>query len=310
MDAGIDYPQGRRSGRCEACKPRLIPGDVALLEHTKFAPSPEERTNGLILACRAQRQADACVAWLGGDDESAEHPRQTLRCRVAQLEDATRDIKSVVLEVVDGPPLAYSAGQYVRVTFPEAPTRDYSMAACPNSGVLEFHVRRTSGGATSQRVAMALSLGDEVTVDGPYGASFLREKYAGPIVVIAGGSGLTPIKSIVDTALVRGLRQPIHVYHGVRTPRDMYFKAHFEAFGERYANVTLTPVLSEASGMYGWRTSWVTDAIGEDLNDLDGWKAYVAGPPAMVDAAQDTLTQRGLNADMLFMPESEAAVRA
>ncbi|WP_353113621.1 FAD-binding oxidoreductase [Salinisphaera dokdonensis] len=179
MDAGIDYPQGRRSGRCEACKPRLISGDVALLEHTKFALSPEERTNGLILACRAQRQADACGAWLGGDDETAEHPCQTLRCRVAQLEDATRDIKRVVLEVVDVPPLAYSAGQYVRVTFPEALTRDYSMAACPDSGVLEFHVRRTGGGATSERVAMALSLGDEVTVDGRTAPRFYARNMPG-----------------------------------------------------------------------------------------------------------------------------------
>lgn len=315
LDAGINYPHGCRSGRCGACKTRLVSGDVELLEHTEFALSPDERAHGLILACRALPHTDACVAWLGGDTETADHPRRTLRCRVARLEDATHDIKRVVLNVIEGPPMDYSAGQYAQVTFPGAPTRDYSMANPADSDDLEFHVRRIAGGAASGRVATALVPGDEVRVEGPYGASFLREKHAGPIVAIAGGSGLAPIKSIVETALARGLRQPIHIYHGVRAPRDLYLDARFEALAERHANVAFTPVLSEATATGAWRTGWVTDAVGQDLGDLDGWKAYVAGPPAMVDAAQETLTQRGLgandlHADVFFTPETGAAAEA
>lgn len=138
----------------------------------------------------------------------------------------------------------YSAGQYAQATFPGAPTRDYSMANPADSDELEFHVRQIAGGAASGRVATALAPGDEVRVDGPYGTSFLREKHASPIVAIAGGSGLAPIKSIVETVLARGLRQPVQIYRGVRTARDLYFDGHFEALAERHANVTFTLVLS------------------------------------------------------------------
>lgn len=84
---------------------------------------------------------------------------------------------------------------------------------------------------------------------------------------------------------------------------------------ERHVNVIFTPVLSEATATGAWRTGWVTDAVGQDLANLDGWKAYVAGPPAMVDAAQDLLTQRGLraddlHADVFFTPETGATAEA
>ena len=156
LDAGINYPYGCR---CGACKSRLVSGDVELLEHTEFALSPDERAHGLILACRALPHTDACVAWLGGDTETTDHPHRSLQCRVAQLEDATHDIKRVVLEVLDGAALDYSAGQYARVTFPGAPTRDYSMANPADSDQLEFHVRRIAGGAASQQVATSRRLG-------------------------------------------------------------------------------------------------------------------------------------------------------
>lgn len=159
------------------------------------------------------------------------------------------------------------------------------MANPADSDELEFHVRWIADGAASGRVATALAPDGEVSVEGPHGTSFLREKHAGPIVAIAGGSGLAPIKSIVETALARGLRQPVHIYHGVRMARDLYFDGHFEALAERHANVTFTLVLSEAKATDRRRTGWVTDAVGQDLADLDGWKAYAAGPPAMVDAA-------------------------
>lgn len=304
----IAYPHGCRSGRCGSCKSRLVSGEVDLLEHTRFALSDEEKAQGLILACRALPRSDAFVAWLGGDEELADHPRRRLRCRVVGIEDATHDIKRVRLAVEDGAPLLFSAGQYARVTFPGAPPRDYSMASWPGEPELEFHIRRIPGGAATVRVHARLKLGDRVAVDGPLGSSYLREKHAGPILCIAGGSGLAPIKSIVETALGQGMKQPIHVYFGARTERDLYLVDHFEGLEARHTNLTFTPILSAASPQPRWRTGFVTDAIVQDLQDLDGWKAYVAGPPVMVDAAIEVTTSRGLrpqdlHADVFFTPE-------
>lgn len=309
---GIAYPHGCRSGRCGSCKSRLVSGKVDLLDHSRFALSDEEKAQGMVLACRAIPTTDAIVAWLGGDEETPSHPRRRLHCRVTAIEDATHDIKRIRLVIDAADPLVFTAGQYARLTFPGAPTRDYSMASGPDEREFEFHIRRVPGGAATQHIHALLKLGDPVLVEGPFGSSYLREQHTGPILCVAGGSGLAPIKGIVEAAIARGMRQPIHVYFGARSDRDLYLVDHFEGLAQRHPHLSFTPVLSDAPLEARWRTGFVTDAVAKDLQDFDGWKAYVAGPPPMVEAAMQICTARGLrsedlHADVFFTPEEASA---
>lgn len=308
---GIAYPHGCRSGRCGSCKSRLVSGDVDLLEHSRFALSEAEKAQGLILACRAIPTTDATVNWLGGDEEILCHPRRRLNCRVAGIGDATHDIKRIQLVTDGADPMLFTAGQYARLTFPGAPTRNYSMASGPGEREYEFHIRRVPGGAATEHIHAQLKLGDPVLVEGPFGSSYLREQHTGPILCVAGGSGLAPIKGIVDAAITHGMKQPIHVYSGARSGRDLYLVDHFFDLAQRYPNLSFTPVLSDAPLGTRWRSGFVTDAVAEDLQDFDGWKAYVAGPPAMVEALIQISTVRGLrtedlHADVFFTPEEES----
>lgn len=309
---GIAYPHGCRSGRCGACKSRLVNGEVNLLNHSRFALSDEEKAQGLILACRAIPTTDATVAWLSGDEETPSHPRRQLNCRVAAIVDATHDIKRIQLVIEGAEPLVFTAGQYARLTFPGAPTRDYSMANVPGERAIEFHIRRVPGGAATQRIHTLMKPGDSVLVEGPFGSSYLRERHTGPILCVAGGSGLAPIKGIVDAAIAKGMKQPIHVYFGVRSERDLYLVDHFIGLAQRHPNLTFTPVLSDAPPAVQWRTGFVTDALAKDLQDFDGWQAYFAGPPAMVESAMQICTARGLRskdlyADVFFTPSEASA---
>jgi len=311
---GIAYPHGCRSGRCGSCKSRLVSGEVDLLDHSRFAISDEEKAQGLILACRATPTTDAIVAWLGGDEQTPSHPRRRLNCRVTAIEDATHDIKHIQLDIDGADPLAFTAGQYARLTFPGAPTRDYSMTSGPGKQVFEFHIRRVPGGAATQCIHELLRLGDRVWVEGPFGSSYLREQHAGPILCVAGGSGLAPIKGIVEAAIAHGMKQPIHVYFGARSDRDLYLVDHFEELAQRYPNLSFTPVLSDAPSGVRRRTGFVTDAVAKDLQEFDGWKAYVAGPPLMVEAAMQICRARGLraedlHADVFFTPTEVSARR-
>ncbi|MDD2056904.1 2Fe-2S iron-sulfur cluster-binding protein [Pseudomonas sp. GD03860] len=307
---GIAYPHGCRSGRCGSCKSRLISGEVELLEHSRFALSQEEKCLGLVLACRALPRTDAIVAWLGGDEQLPVHPRRQLNCRVKAIDNATHDIKRIQLDIGEAEPLAFTAGQYAQLTFPGAPGRDYSMANRPGERVLEFHIRRVPDGATTGRVHQLLQPGDPVALEGPFGSACLREQHTGPILCIAGGSGLAPIKAIVEAAVAQGMKQPIHVYFGARSERDLYLVEHFQALARQYANLRFIPVLSDVAVTGHWRTGYVTDAIAHDLADLDGWKAYVAGPPLMVEAAMQITQARALrtedlHADVFFTPAGE-----
>ena len=294
----LPYPHGCRSGNCGACKSELLSGEVEMSPYSEFALTGEEKAAGLILACRSVPWSD-CEVRFFEPDEVVAHPLRHMRARVVGQNDATHDIKRLRLEIVEGGPFSFTAGQYASLEFPGLPPRDYSMANRPDEALLEFHIRLVSGGAVTPYVSRKLRAGDTLKVSGPYGTSYLREKHAGPILALAGGSGLAPIKSIVETALARGARQPIALYFGVRDERDLYLEDSFAALAARAANLTFIPVLSEPSTPTRRRRGFLADAVKQDFADkgslaLDGAKAYLAGPPVMVETAMAALVERGV----------------
>lgn len=309
LAAGIAYPHGCKAGRCGACKTRLLEGEVDLLKHTPFSLTEYEKQHGLILACRALPRANCVVKWIASD--AVDHAIRDVSAHVLSIENATHDIKVIRLRLDAGDTFAFSAGQYAELTFPECPPRPYSMANRPGSDVLEFHVRRVAGGIASDFAATRLREGDTVRLRGPFGTTHLRTDHTGPILAIAGGSGLAPIASIVEAALYEGMRQPIHVYLGARTERDIYREAQFRELGTRHLNLSFTPVLSDSAAPGSRRRGLVTAAVAEDWTDLRSWTAYMAGPPPMVDAATALVVERGLaaqdlHADAFFTAADQA----
>lgn len=221
------------------------------------------------------------------------HPLRRIDARVAGIEAATHDIRILRLEVLAGGPFAFSAGQYAAIRFGSLPPRDYSMANRPDEPVLEFHVRRMQGEGASAYVARAVAPGERVALEGPHGDAWLRLDHPGPILGLAAGSGLAPLKSITETALAAGLRQDVHLYFGAREERDIYLERHFLDLAARHRNFRYVPVLSVARTP-GRRHGTPVEAALADLGTLAGFKAYAAGPPAMVEAAMAELPRRGL----------------
>ncbi|HSE78477.1 MAG TPA: 2Fe-2S iron-sulfur cluster-binding protein [Alphaproteobacteria bacterium] len=294
----LPYPHGCRSGNCGACKSELVSGEVEMSPYSEFALSEEEKSAGLVLACRAVPWSD-CEVRFFEPDEVVAHPLRHMHARVVAHDDATHDIKRLRVEIVDGGPFSFTAGQYASLEFSGLPPRDYSMANRPDEPLLEFHIRLIPGGAVTPYVSQRLCAGEMLKVSGPYGTSYLREKHTGPIIALAGGSGLAPIKSIVEAALAQGMRQPIALYFGVRDERDLYFEEHFAALAKRHGNLTFIPVLSEPSESTRRRTGYLADAILRDFAAkgtlaLDGAKAYLAGPPVMVETAMAALAVLGV----------------
>ncbi len=314
LNAGIPYPFGCQSGNCGACKSMLIEGKVELADYSEFALTDEERAQGLVLACRSMADADIEIAWLEGED-IALHAQRRLDCKVAKLDRLTHDIIGVTLAIEKGGPFVFTAGQFARVTFPGQKTRDYSMASRPDQAELVFHIRHMQGGHVSAYVANELEVGTPVTVEGPAGIAHLKEAHTGPIVAIAGGSGLAPIASIVETALHKGRRGPIHLYFGARDEQDVYLEDHFKALAAKHPNLSYHVVLSQASGATQRRTGFLHDAVAADFQSLDGAKAYVAGPPVMVEAVTPVLVAKkmrreDIHADAFYTDADKPKVSA
>ncbi|MBT3553339.1 MAG: 2Fe-2S iron-sulfur cluster binding domain-containing protein [Rhodospirillaceae bacterium] len=291
LAAGADYPHGCRAGNCGACKSHLISGEVEMSPYSEFALSNEEKARGLILACRAVPWSDCEIEPIAVED-AAVHASRRLECRVAEIEAATHDIRIVRLDILSGGPFDYTAGQYAELTFDGLPPRDFSMAAAPGADHLEFHVRRVAGGTVTTHVLENLSVGDPVRVSGPMGTAHYRAGHKGPMLLLAGGSGLAPIKAIIEAALAGG--QDLFVYFGARDERDIYLESHFQDLAARHGNLKFTVVLSEPDGPTMRRTGFLADAVAADFTGLDGFKAYLAGPPVMVESATEALTGLGL----------------
>jgi CDP-4-dehydro-6-deoxyglucose reductase/ferredoxin-NAD(P)+ reductase (naphthalene dioxygenase ferredoxin-specific) len=294
LQAGIAFPHNCQSGNCGACKCELIEGDTLELPYSEYALSAEERARNLILACRTQVWGDCSVRPLD-EGEMVLHPSRVMRCRVVQIRELTHDIRGLELAIESGGPYGFSAGQHARLKFgPGIPERSYSMASHPEQPILEFHVRQVPRGQASGYVFTNLRVGAEVVVSGPLGNAYFREKHRGPMLAIAGGSGLSAIKSIISTALLHDRNRTIHCYFGVREERDVYLESQLLELGRQYRNLHVQIVLSQPNGPTPRRIGTVVEAMTKDFGLLDGFKAYVAGPPAMVETAQSKLQSKGL----------------
>ncbi len=228
-------------------------------------------------------------------DPRADSPAvREVACRVSDLRMATADVRIVRLAPRDGRPFAFAAGQYACLGFDGLPCRDYSIASRPDEPDLEFHIRDMGSGASTYAVRR-LQAGETVTVRGPLGSATLQEGHRGPILAVAGGSGLAPMKSIVETALARGHAAPVHLYFGVRTEGDLYMADRFRDLARRHANFRFVPVVSDPGGPTDLRTGYVGEAAAADFAELAGFKAYLAGPPVMVESAIGHLLARGID---------------
>lgn len=296
LAAGVGFAYSCQSGNCGTCRCELVSGDILDLEYSEHALSPEDRARGQVLACRSQVWGDVVIRRLD-DSEFVVHPSRILACRVVRLDRLTHDIWHLDLDIVSGGPFTFSPGQYASVEFPFAPgvARDYSMANRPDEAGLSFYIREMPGGALSARLGERLHPGDTVRVSGPFGSAHLREGHDGPVLAIAGGSGLAPIRSIVTASVASARSGPIHVYFGARREQDVYLEAELGACAAATGG-TFDVVLSEEPAAPGAprRAGLVTDAVEADFDDFTGYKAYVAGPPAMVEAAVAMLRRKGM----------------
>jgi len=294
LQAGVPFPHNCQSGNCGACKCELVEGDVLDLPYSEYALSAEERARNLILACRTQVWGDCSVRLLDAS-ELVVHPSRYLRCRVIDIKDLTHDIRALELAIESGGPYTFSAGQHARLKFgPGIPERSYSMANRPDQPNLEFHIRLVPNGQASGYVFMNVRAGAEVTLSGPVGNAYLREKHRGPILAVAGGSGMAPIKSIVETALSDDPSRSVHCYFGVRDERDVYLEPRLSELARAHPNLSVHIVLSQPSTPSARRTGTLAEVIARDFSQLDCFKAYVAGPPAMVETVQRELLKIGL----------------
>jgi ferredoxin-NAD(P)+ reductase (naphthalene dioxygenase ferredoxin-specific) len=293
-DNGIPVSYSCMAGRCGTCRCKVVAGSV--LETGRETKPRGAEDGDYVLACMSVL-TESCTIELPEPDEIVTHPARIVKATVVSIEDMTRDI--LRLRLRPAKPLAFSPGQYAMLQFTPEHIRPYSMAGLCDDGELEFHVRQVPDGKVTGYIFDRLEPGASVRVSGPLGTAYLRRKHEGPMLCVAGGTGLAPVLSIVRGAIAAGMRNPIHVYFGVRSPDDVYGTRWLDRLAAEHDNVTVHIVVTSGSAP-GLRTGLVTDAVVEDLDDLTGWRAYLCGAPPMVEAATLLVKRKGVKAEHVY----------
>jgi ferredoxin-NAD(P)+ reductase (naphthalene dioxygenase ferredoxin-specific) len=292
---GVPISYSCTAGRCGTCRCQVIEGEV--LETGREAKITHPEDDGYVLACMSVLTGN-CVVKVPEPDEVVTHPARIIKATVLAIESMTHDIKRLRLQPAK--PLSFSPGQYATLQFTPEHIRPYSMAGLPGDAELEFHVRVVPGGRVSGYIDQTLKVGDAVRVSGPLGTAYLRCKHAGPMLCVAGGTGLAPVLSIVRGALAGGMRNPIHVYFGVRSPQDVYGAQWLEQLARDHDNLQVHLVIGAGNVDPGMRSGLVTDAVYADWPDLSGWRAYLCGAPPMVEAASMMVKKKGVLAEHVY----------
>jgi NAD(P)H-flavin reductase len=229
------------------------------------------------------------------------------RAEVAGVEHLGGDLWRLRLELER--PLHFYAGQYVQLGVPGSQDdwRAYSISSPPSrQPTTEFVAKRIQGGRFSGQIDR-LERGSPMRVRGPYGVGYLREG-ADPVLLVAGGSGIAPILSMLEQAVERDDPREFHFYFGARIPEEVVLAGEIAAIGRRLRSFTHLPVVEVPGDGWAGEVGRVTNAIQRHLHDASPYDVYLCGNPPMCDSTSLLLEAKGVRDGRIFFDRFYAAV--
>ncbi|MEA3139483.1 MAG: CDP-4-dehydro-6-deoxyglucose reductase [Gammaproteobacteria bacterium] len=317
QSAALRLPHSCKGGNCGACKARLVRGEIHYPNGPPLGLSAGEVAEGMILLCQARARTDLTIETFEVRSAGSALPKR-LPCRIERTVPLSHDVKGLFLRLPLAEDFVFEPGQYLDILLPGGRRRSFSIASPPHDArPLELHVRHVAGGEFTDRLFHDDMQSALLTIEGPLGKFVYRPgaaapgadaaRGAPPMLLIGGGTGIAPLLSILRHLIENGINRDIQLYWGVRSEQDLYAHATLEALSRRAASLRYVPVLSEASPQWRGLTGWVHEAAFKDIQDLDAYEVYAAGPPAMIAAVRREFDVRGASANRLYFDSFDYA---
>jgi CDP-4-dehydro-6-deoxyglucose reductase, E3 len=307
---GHSLPYGCRNGLCGACKAKIVSGDIAYSDGIPEGLNEADIKQSYGLLCQAKAKSDLSIQ-TRTVEVPADIKLKQFPCRVTSCEKLNEDVIKLKLELPKTERLQFMAGQYIDILMRDGKRRSFSLANPPHEDqLLELHIRHYDGGLFSEYAFHELKEKTILRIEGPLGQFTLHESER-PIIMIAGGTGFAPVKSLVEYALQNNDKRNIDIYWGARTETDLYLDDMVKQWAKEYGHINYIPVLSEIDALNGWtgKTGFVHEAVLKDFTNLSTHDVYACGPPPMVNAVVESLPKQGLNKDRLFSDSFEFAAK-
>lgn len=301
-------PYSCKNGTCGSCRGRLVEGRVDYPFHPPLALEEKEQAVGDVLLCQASPRTDLVIE-AREIEAIRDIPVLTLPARVVDKALLADNVVKLVLRLPKAQRLQFLAGQYIDILVRGGKRRAFSIASPPSrEDEIELHIRHVEGGDFTGWVFDELKLKDILRIEGPLGTFFVRhDDEKRPMILMGGGTGIAPLKSMIEDLLAHGDTRPIHLFWGARTPGELYLEPLIHEWVDAHTHIEYTPAISEPgdlrvqSGFAGY----VHEAVLDAYQTLAHHDVYMSGPPAMIDAARHAFADKGVREDRLYYDSFE-----
>lgn len=302
LEAGLPMLHQCRSGSCSSCLATLVCGEADTLPGAASSLLASERAEGHRLLCVTGAKS-ACRFALPYDSKVGENRAVEGHAFVNALERVASDVFRLELELAEGSWIDFRPGQFIQVKVPgTSQTRRYSFATTPAElPKFELLIRLLPGGVMSEYLLSRAAVDDALEISGPYGAFFLKEGVKAPHVMIAGGTGLAPMMSMIDTIRSKpGRKPPILLSFGCQTGDGLFHREAIELREHWLPNLAVQLSVDRGPAPDGVRVGNPVEAVGANGPLDPETVAYLCGPPGMIEAARAHLQALGLSPDNIY----------
>lgn len=289
-------------GSCAYCKVAVHEGGGIITPVEEPYLSAEERTGDVRLSCQVKVRNDLQISV----------PKELFSVRrfdavLERKRPLTHDIVELRIRLEEPSRIDFDAGQYIQLESEEYKGRDsviraYSVSSPPSEAThIELVIRRVPDGICTTWVFDYLNEGAPVRFSGPYGEFRLSDTDA-PIILIAGGSGMAPIWSMLRDMKEHGNRRPATYFFGALTQKDLFFADELRELEHEQSWFTFVPSLSKEPPDTDWpgERGLITEVVAKHFPDCSGHEAYLCGSPGMIDACVKTLTGNGMPEQKIY----------
>ncbi len=305
---GVMLPYSCKNGTCGSCKGRLESGDVHYPFHPPLALTRAEIAAGAALLCQAEPTEDLVIH--AREIEAVRDIQvRKMPVRVTRKTLLATDVMRLKIKLPTAQRLQFLAGQYLEILLPGGKRRAFSIASPPQlEDEIELHIRHVEGGDFTGWVFNELKERDILRIEGPLGNFFIRHDQTDrPMILMGGGTGFAPLKSMLEDLLSHHDRRPLHLFWGVRSRAELYLYEQALHWAEQNDHIRFSTALSEPRGddEPGSFHGFVHAAVLQQYADLSGFDIYMSGPPAMIDAGRTAFLENGADRQRIFFDSFE-----
>lgn len=223
---------------------------------------------------------------------------QPVTCNITSIEKLNAFLYRVFLQPIE--PVSFKAGQYVSIVMGEGDKRHFSIANAPTGNQIELHIGATPENSYAMQVIEKMQDEGKVDAEIGNGSAYLRESSDRPIILVAGGTGFSYVKSLLEQIVNLQLKNPVYLYWGVKEYSHFYFENEASGWAKEHKNIHFHPVIELPEVEWQGHQGYVHQAVLNEFKDLSVFDIYVVGRFEMAKIAREDFVNQGALLDHIY----------